>query len=395
MSRFRRIASRIDDGLDLARMQFRRLRGLERVVARPHRGFGTARRLIVGGHVVKGDESSPGTARPVPPGTWDNLRATLRRYIESEIMGARLTLRHGQAEVAAVTDSDGFFEVALPVALPPSDQVVWHAVDVTLESWPGARGAAPRRVSAEVMVPPAGARFGIISDMDDTVLRTGIGAFRRNWRQVIESDPMQREAFPGLPELYRVLTHDRKGVQRQPIFYVSSAAWGFYDLFTRFLDLKEIPQGPIFLKNYGLDETKWFAGGHGLHKTAAVERLFDVYPEMRFILIGDSGQDDAMIYRRIVANHPDRVLAVWIRDVSHGDARRAEIAALIDEVNEAGVPAAFGPDLLGAAREAAAAGWIPAAAVDQVEAAVAEAAAGTGRGTRRPAAGRGGAGRRG
>ena len=152
-------------------------------------------------------------------------------------------------------------------------------------------------------------------------------------------------------------------MQRRPVFYVSSAAWGFYPLFRDFMALRDIPSGPMFLKNYGLDRNKWFAGSHSAHKAHVIERLLEFYPRMRLILVGDSGQDDARIYGDIVARHPGRILAVWIRDVSAEPGRRAEVAGLIDELEAAGVHAAFGPDLIGAAQQAAAQGWMPREAV--------------------------------
>lgn len=371
MSRIRRIASHIEEGFDTARMHLRRLTGFDHpVTVHVHRGFGTPTCLHVAGTVVTAEAKAAKGSRIT---LFADLRATLERYRERGVMGARLTIRCGEAEATVTADSDGFFQAELAVDLPEGDAVVWREVGVRLERVPGGR-LPPADYAGEVMVPPASAAFGIISDMDDTVLRTGIHDFRRNWRRVIRSDPALREAFPGLAELYRALTHDREGVQRNPVFYVSSAAWGFYDLFNEFLALREIPMGPLFLKNYGLDEEKWFSGGHSTHKTRAIERLFDTYPDMRFILVGDSGQHDAVIYRDMVARHPGRVLAVWIRDVTGGAEGRAEIEALIREVQDSGVPAAFGPDLLVAARQAAAEGWMPEEAVGWVEAAVEEAA---------------------
>lgn len=363
MSTFRRIASRLEEGFDTARMHLRRLTGFDDpVTVHVHRGFGTRERLHVAGSVAVRAEEGSGRR----PAIVTDIRATLGRYVERGVMGARLTIRHGDAEATAVADSDGFFHAELPFRASIGNKVEWVPVEVRLEKVPGGRHE-PSDFAGEVMVPPPSARFGVISDIDDTVMRTGIHDFRRNWRQVIRSDPSLREAFPGLAELYRALTHDPHGMQRNPVFYVSSAAWGFYDLFAEFMAHRELPMGPLFLKNYGLDDDKWFSGDHATHKSRAIERLFETYPDMPFILVGDSGQHDAMIYRDTVARHPDRVLAVWIREVTDSPDRRSEIEALVREVEEAGVPAALGPDLLVAARQAAENGWMSAEAVRWVE----------------------------
>jgi phosphatidate phosphatase APP1 len=357
MFTLRRLAHRIDNGLDALRLQLRQRRmrgGPARVHA--HLGFGTPTRLLVSGHVVDGIAGDP--PREPERGLMADVRAMASRYVESEIMGARLTIRHGGEETTALTDSDGFFTAELPAEPPASEGVVWREVTVTLDHVPGSL-QPPSDSTAEVMSVPAGTRFGVVSDLDDTVMDTGIHDFRRHWRKVIRSDPRLRETFPGLPELYRSLAFDNEGVQRQPIFYVSSASWGFYGPYARFLDLQGIPRGPLLLKDYGLDGEQWFAGDHARHKTRAIERLFETYAGMPFILIGDSGQDDATIYRDVAARHPGRVLAVWIRDVSVDAGRKARIQALVDALREEGVPATFDTGLLAAAQHASRAGWLP------------------------------------
>jgi phosphatidate phosphatase APP1 len=357
MSALRRLAHRIDNGLDALRLQLRqrRMRGGPAQV-HAHLGFGTPTRLLLSGHVADGSVGDP--AREPERGLMADVRAMARRYVESEIMGARLTICRGGEETTTVTDSDGFFTAELPAEPPASEGVVWRDVTVTLEHVPGSL-QPPSDFTAEVMSVPAGTRFGVVSDLDDTVMDTGIHDFRRHWRKVIRSDPRLRETFPGLPELYRSLAFDSAGVQRHPIFYVSSASWGFHEPYARFLDLHGIPRGPLFLKDYGLDGEQWFAGDHARHKTRAIERLFETYPGMPFILIGDSGQDDATIYRDVAARHPGRVLAVWIRDVSVDAGRKARIQALVDALREEGVPATFDTGLLAAARHASRAGWLP------------------------------------
>lgn len=124
------------------------------------------------------------------------------------------------------------------------------------------------------------------------------------------------------------------------------------------------------LRDFGLDRSKLFRGSHRDHKLGAIEELLRRYPELRFILIGDSGQKDTEIYREVVERHPDRVLAVYIRDVT-GDEGDREARRLLEQVRDAGVEAAFGPDLLQAADNAAEHGWIAGGAVREVRAEIA------------------------
>ena len=42
-----------------------------------------------------------------------------------------------------------------------------------------------------------------------------------------------------------------------------------------------------------------------------------MYPELNFILIGDSGEKDADIYTEIAKKYPNRILAIYLRNVNH------------------------------------------------------------------------------
>ena len=187
-----------------------------------------------------------------------------------------------------------------------------------LEEVPG-HEVEPLGATVPVRVPGPDARLGVISDIDDTIVYTGAFAFLKNWRTVVANSPEAREAFGGVADLYQALTDG----ERNPLFYVSSSPWNLFDLFERYMALNGIPLGPMLLKDFGLDETKWLTGGHDGHKTQAIERVFDTYPHLPFVLVGDSGQRDPAIYAGIAEKHPRRVAAVLIHEVKpdeHGSA---------------------------------------------------------------------------
>jgi len=41
----------------------------------------------------------------------------------------------------------------------------------------------------------------------------------------------------------------------------------------------------------------------------------DTFPSQRFVLMGDNSQSDPAIYARLVEKYPDRIYAIYIRDV--------------------------------------------------------------------------------
>jgi phosphatidate phosphatase APP1 len=90
------------------------------------------------------------------------------------------------------------------------------------------------------------------------------------------------------------------------------------------------------------------------HKHEAIEAILDTYPALRFILIGDSGEEDPEIYAAIVRRHPRRIRAIYIRSVDPRPSRAAAIQKLIAEVAPTGCQLVLAPDSEYAAAHAAA-----------------------------------------
>ena len=65
------------------------------------------------------------------------------------------------------------------------------------------------------------------------------------------------------------------------------------------------------------------------HKFKEIEQILMTYPHLNFVLVGDSGQEDAKIYREVALHFPGRILAIYIRDVQL--AEREKIAVDISK----------------------------------------------------------------
>jgi phosphatidate phosphatase APP1 len=167
-----------------------------------------------------------------------------------------------------------------------------------------------------------------------------------------------RLPFPGVAGFYQALRDGISGDEKNPIFYVSSSPWNIYDVISEFMDIQKIPKGPLVLRDWDIGLSALSSSHHGEHKGAAIRNLFELYPAMPFILIGDTSQQDPEIYRRIVGEFPDRVRAIYIRDVNRTAERKASVQKLASEVREAGSTLVLTEDTLGAAHHAAERGWI-------------------------------------
>jgi phosphatidate phosphatase APP1 len=318
--RVKRVAHRLIRGLE-ERID-RRTAGrpvTSRVVLQPYRGFGRTNELLVRARVLVEKKI---TRVNEAESLGRNLLNTYRRFQSDEVAGARVVATFRDAVVETVSDAEGYLRFRLsPAELDLS--MPWHEVGL----------ACPDHsvtATAYVLVPPETAQFGVISDIDDTIVQTNATSLVRMVRSVIRN-AASRLPFEGVSELYQALH-----AGHNPLFYVSSSPWNLYDLLHDYMELNGIPHGPMFLQDWGIDEQTLITQSHETHKLAHIHSLLDYYPELRFVLIGDSGQHDPEIYLRVIQSRPERIVAAFIRDVT-ADLRDQTVARIVAESNAAGV----------------------------------------------------------
>jgi phosphatidate phosphatase APP1 len=191
-------------------------------------------------------------------------------------------------------------------------------------------GDGAAKAVGHVIVPPSTAAFGVISDIDDTVIVTGATNLGQMMRSLLFENAATRVAFEGIADLYKALHRDRN-----PIFYVSSSPWNLYDLLADFMAINGIPHGPMFLQDWGIDESTLLHTSHQLHKTREIQSILEYYPRLPFVLIGDSGQRDPEIYLQVIRANPGRIRVAYIRDVTAAPRDRA-VGLIAEEAAVAG-----------------------------------------------------------
>lgn len=377
MARWRRrltgIAARLEERTDAFRREAeRRFGGPRRLEIVPYAGFGSTAGARLKGRVLEADAASDpdDVSRP-----WDNLAAAWRRLESDEIAGARVAATLSGRRQVVTTDLEGFFTFDFGPMAHPGDELRWISVPIELVE-PEPPDGAPVTATGRILLAPRTASFGVVSDVDDTVLHTDATNVLRMARHTLFGNARTRLPVPGMPALYAALSRGAVGTRmRNPIFYVSSSPWNLYALIVEFFQLQGIPPGPLLLRDWGLTADTRIAGRHHEHKLAAIERVFAECPGLPFLLIGDSGQQDPEIYREVVRRHPGRIQAVYIRRVRRDPERDESIALLADEVHAAGSELLVTEDARGAARHAADRGWVSTDAVADVDRAAMERAA--------------------
>jgi phosphatidate phosphatase APP1 len=268
---------------------------------------------------------------------WEVAQSNLQRHAALRIVGAEVELRIGEHSATEVTDSHGFANFSLPV---PNLRAGWHAahaVTTPIEDGESASG------TGRVIKPSLKAPFLVISDIDDTILLTGLTEGAAMVARTVLREASERAAIPGMSALYRGLARGipTRAGNRKPaptFFYVSTGSWSFYPTLQEFVQLRGFPVGPMFLTDWGPTE-RYLRRSGAEHKRTAIRRLFEAYPGMRFVLIGDSGQRDALTYEEMAREFPGRVALIVIRQVGDdAEDRNTALRARAEELRAEGIP---------------------------------------------------------
>lgn len=323
---FVKYASLIDDHFDELVIAFKKRLGSYKplqIVA--YRSYGTTSALYIKGRVLQDKKiAAPNDKDTV----LSNLLNMYKRFESDEVPGAVVQASVGEETFDVTTDEEGYFILKIATKQPIEEASLWHSIPLQIMDAP-----IPHEkeitAQAEIMIPPPDAEYGIISDIDDTIIRTGATDLLAMSRTTFLHNARTRLPFAGVAEFYRSLQLGRNGKRNNPFFYVSSSPWNLYDLLKDFLDLNDIPEGPLLLRDFGLNQMPENGSGHMGHKLKEIEQILQAYPHLNFVLVGDSGQEDPAIYREVVTKFPGRILAIYIRDVQLAD--REKIAVEISQ----------------------------------------------------------------
>ncbi|MEW9918041.1 phosphatase domain-containing protein [Marimonas sp. MJW-29] len=295
----------------------------KRRVIEPYIGYATPDHLVVRGRVLTALRRNAPRAEQ---SRWVNFRQMLGLFLTDEVADVEISAEG----MTAHTDEEGYFTLLLA----RDDRRGWQDVIVRIVDTDVA-------VACPVMIAGDDAAFVVVSDIDDTMLRTGAYSLARNLWTSLTGNALTRQVFPDAVTFMQHLTEGG----RNPVYYVSSSPWNLHDFLATIFDRAGLVRGPKFLRDLGVSRTQFITGTHGDHKGGSIDTLIAAHPGLPFVLVGDTGQHDAFVYLDAIARHPGRIAAVVLREPGPGpDAESREAMARIEQ---AGTPLLHGPTFEG------------------------------------------------
>ncbi len=300
-----------------------------------HAAFASPERLVVEGRVLedqgvrRADQGRSGIG---------NLVDSVKTFESDEIEGVVLELTIDGQAFTVTTDADGCFRLA---GVAPPRPLRGGRRPLSIAAIDG-RGFAIPRIDGTIPVVPAGA-VAVLSDFDDTVAETQVTDKPRMLVRTLTRNAAQLQAVPGAAVAYQAALVAGAAA----IVYVSGSPQNLQPRIAEFLDLQEIPRGPLLLKNIGADSLTEQEG----YKLRRIDQVMAALPGVRFVLVGDSGEKDPEIYRQVLRAHPGRVLGVVIRKVSGADNGEARLQGMLGVDDYAADPQVLARLIAGAAGE--------------------------------------------
>ena len=358
-TKLQNLFERIDDFSDDIRYRIEKFDDADdSIFILPFNGFGNREKMFSRGRVL---EKKDAALASETDSRWRNLVRMFRLFETDEVPHALVKAVFGTSQSEIRADREGYFDLELAVG-EKDETALWHDLELELLE-PATENQS--KATGQILIPPRSAKFGVISDIDDTVIKTNVTNKLKMLATTVLSNEHTRLPFEGVAEFYRALQMGRDGDENNPIFYVSSSPWNLYTLLIELFKKREIPLGPLFLKDFGT-HTIFNASDHQTHKLENIRRVFETYPDLPFILIGDDGEQDPQIYRQIVSEYREKIRVIYIRKVRESTGNEEEVVDLIREVRESGSQIVFAPDSEFAALHAAGGNLIAARKVSDV-----------------------------
>ena len=277
-------------------------------------GWGTQTSFVVSGRVL---ESQDEIAAEKTASGAVNLIENIKALESDEVRFADVHVTIAGQQFAATTDDDGNFKVQVK-GLPASQALPLGPLPVTV-SLVKAPGRKPEQLkvragNGHVYVYDEKLAFtAIVSDIDDTIVKTYVTDKKKMIGAVLFSNALQLEPVAGASPAYRKARDG--GVLGY--FYLSGSPQNFYLRLQSYLAAQEFPAGPLLLKNFGNEP---LTKQHG-YKLDRLENLVAALPLMKIIAIGDTGEADPEIFAEFRKRPPHRVHAIVIRKTPGTDVR--------------------------------------------------------------------------
>lgn len=236
----------------------------------------------------------------------------IKLFLTRKVPGETISAQFQDEEFLITSNDEGFFsEVIQTKPSASQDDAEQYLVNFHIRQ-KTAHKSEERPFPGRFVAPTPSTHCLIISDIDDTVLKSQATSFLRLAFKTLFFPVEKRKTFSEASDVYQSLKRGKTRESNNLVFYVSSSTWNLYPLLQGFLELNKFPTGPVILQDVASERKKNPENRHD-HKLDRILEIAQFYPEIPMILIGDAGQRDPVLYLRAAELLGSQVQIILIR----------------------------------------------------------------------------------
>lgn len=225
----------------------------------------------------------------------------IKLFITIKYENIKVLLISQDSKLSTITDQEGFFNEVFDVGNTKMNLKLSATVKTQAIS-----------TNTNIIRPTVNSKNIIISDIDDTIIKSKAISFTSLIVKTLFYPPSKRQSFPETSTVYQKLKKGETGNENNLFFYVSSSSWNIYPILKGFLEINHFPRGVVLLQDVVSEKKRGHSSSHG-HKINRISEIIEMYPELPLTLIGDAGQEDPNIYLEVAKLYPNKVKNIYIR----------------------------------------------------------------------------------
>jgi len=252
-------------------------------------------------------------------GWLSNLWRRARQIEGNEIEEAKIkaTIKNQSYEIKG--DDEGYFDFHIKSKVLLSTG--YEPIDLKIENNPTAHKTQATIINSQKKL------LGIICDIDDTVMISNVPNKFKLAMNTLFKNYKQRKAVPTMAKRLKKLLAENPKDAPSTLFFLSGSPQQLFNPIKSFLAYNHFPKYTIILKKAHGDHTDPLTDQLA-YKSQKIERLIQLYPNMEWVMFGDSGEKDKEVYELMKKRYPTKVKRFYIRNVDTGEIKEYPIKRL-------------------------------------------------------------------
>jgi len=270
-----------------------------------YHAYGNIHQIVIQGRMEK---KKTFTEAKEDDNWFQNIWRTVRQVKGDEIKNQTIFALVNHEKFKTKGDDEGYFE--FNITTQEALNTGYKTITLYIEGNSNAQ-------ETEVMVIGSEPLVGIISDFDDTMIVSDVTNKIKLGYNTVFKNYKQRTVVPTMLERFQKILAQNPKDAPSTLFILSGSPQQLFIAVEDFLAFHHFPKHTLILKK-AHGEHKDPLTDQFAYKTQKIERLIKLYPKMRWVMFGDSGEKDAEIYKFIKEKYPNKVISYHIRDVESG-----------------------------------------------------------------------------